>query len=80
MLLCDWRRRAAHHVSSSVVLREGDEVADRVGATEERAETVEAEGQASVRRCAILEGAHQEAELFLCLLVSEAEGMEHLVL
>ena len=80
LLLGNRGRRAAHHVATGVVLREGDEVADAVGATEERAETVEAEGQTSVRRCAVLEGTHQEAELLLRLLVGEAEGVEHLVL
>ena len=33
-----------------------------------------------MRRCTILEGTHQEAELLLCLLVREAQGVEHLVL
>ena len=80
LLLGNRRGRAAHHIAASVVLREGNEVADAVGATEKRAETVEAEGQTSVRRCSVLEGTHQEAELLLSLLVSEAEGVEHLVL
>ena len=80
LLLGNRRRRAAHHIAAGVVLREGDEVANAVGATEERAETVEAEGQTSVRRCTVLKGTHQEAELLLRLFVGEAEGVEHLVL
>ena len=33
-----------------------------------------------MRRSTILEGTHQEAELLLCFLVGEAQGVEHLVL
>ena len=80
-LLLRYRRgRAAHHVAAGVVLREGDEVADAVGTAEQGAETVETESQTSVRRCAVLEGTHQEAELLLSLFVGEAKGVEHLVL
>ena len=33
-----------------------------------------------MRGCAILEGIHQESELFLCLLGSEAENLKNLLL
>ena len=80
LLLSNRGGRAAHHVAAGVVLWEGNEVADAVGTAEERAETVETEGQTSVWWCAVLESSHQETELLLCRLVGEAEGVEHLVL
>ena len=74
------RRGLCHDVTAAVILREGDEVADTILAAEQSAKAVEAEGEACVRRCAVLEGVHKESELFLGLLVSEAEGLEHLLL
>ena len=52
----DGSRRVQHHVAGRVVLREGDEVADGVGIAEHGAHTVETEGEATVRRSAVLEG------------------------
>ncbi len=80
LFLADGRRGLAHDIAAAVVLGEGNEVADGVGAAEERAETVEAEGKTGVGRCAVGEGIHKEAELRLCLFVGESQRMEHLVL
>ena len=44
-------------------LREGDHVADRLGAGHQRDEAVEAERDAAVRRRAVLQRVEQEAEL-----------------
>ena len=80
LFLADGRRRLAHHIATRVVLRESNEVANRVGTGKDRAQAVEAEGQTGVWRCAVGEGIHQEAELGSGALVGEAEGVEHLVL
>lgn len=76
--LVEPRRGVEHHVAAGVVLREGDVVADRVRAAEERAEPVETEGQTSVRGRTELEGVHQEAELLLRPLGREAQALEDL--
>ena len=72
----DGRRCIEHHVAAGIVLRESDVVADRLRAAEQRAQTVEPEGQAAVRRRAVLEGVHQETELLLRLLGREAQARE----
>ena len=41
---------------------------------------VQTEGEATVRRSAVLEGVHEEAELFLHLFFGETEQAEHLLL
>ena len=75
--IVDNRRSLSHNVSSHIVLRECDVVADGLLAAEQRAEPVESESQSSVRRSSELEGVHQEAETVFCLLVSESQDLEH---
>ena len=78
--LVDVARGVEHHVAAGVVLREGDVVADRLRAAEQRAQTVETERKAAVRGRSVLEGVHQEAEALLRLLGREAQQFEHLLL
>ena len=70
--LVDAARCVEHHVAAGVVLREGDVVADRIRAAEQRTQPVEAEGETAVRGRAELEGVHQEAEAHLSLFGREA--------
>ena len=70
--LVDVARGVEHHVAAGVVLREGDVVADRLRAAEQRTQPVEAEGETAVRGRAELEGVHQEAEAHLSLFGREA--------
>ena len=51
--LVDAARGVEHHIAARIVLREGDVIADRVRAAEERAQAVEAERKAPVGRCAV---------------------------
>ena len=76
--LVDVARGVEHHVAAGVVLREGDLVAHRLRAAEQRAQTVETERKAAVRGRAVLEGVHQEAETLLRLFRREAQQLEHL--
>ena len=76
----DGGRTARHDVATTVVLGEGNEVADAVGTTKEGAETVETEGETGMWRRTIGKGVHQEAELGSSALVGKAQGVEHLVL
>ena len=76
--LVDVARGVEHHVAAGVVLREGDVVADRLRAAEQRAQTVETERKAAVRGRSVLEGVHQEAETLLRLFRREAQQLEHL--
>eukprot|EP00611_Tribonema_gayanum_P017022 TRINITY_DN29547_c0_g1_i1.p1 TRINITY_DN29547_c0_g1~~TRINITY_DN29547_c0_g1_i1.p1 ORF type:complete len:231 (+),score=68.92 TRINITY_DN29547_c0_g1_i1:70-693(+) len=61
-------------------LREGDHIADRVGLGHQRDQTVEPEGQATVRRRTVLQRIEQEAELELRLVRADLERVEHLAL
>ena len=63
LLRGDRRRGAGQRVAAGGRLREGHDLADGVGAGEHRGEPVEPEGDAAVRRRAVLEGLEQEAEL-----------------
>lgn len=76
----EFARGVEHDVTSAVVLREGDAVADGVELGEDAHEAVETESKAGVRRSAILEGVDEEAELDHGLLRCESEDAEHLLL
>src|SRR6516225_462340 len=59
LLLVDEARGAGEQVLRALRLREGDDVADRLGARHHRDDAVEAEREAAVRRCAVLERVEQ---------------------
>ena len=71
LLLCYRSRAATHDIASTVVLREGYEVANAVGTAKEGAETVEAESQSGMWRGTIGESIHQETELLGSFLVGK---------
>ena len=58
-------RSIEHNISSGIVLRESDTVADRIQTGEQRHETILAISQTSMRRRSVLERIHQETELLL---------------
>ena len=76
--LVDRRRRAGQRVGAGGGLREGDHVADRVGAGEPLDDPVEPVGDAAVRRGAVAERLEQEAEARLGLLGVDPERGEDL--
>src|SRR6478752_2117990 len=76
----DRRRRSGQRVVTATGLREGDDVADRVGVREERDDAVPAEGDAAVRRGAEGEGIEEEAELLLRLVVGDPHHREDALL
>ena len=78
--LVDRRRRAGQRVGAGGGLREGDHVADRVGAGEALDDAVEAVGDAAVRRRAVAQRLEQEAEARLGFLRVDAERGEDLAL
>ena len=55
------------------VFGKGDHVADRLGARHQRDDAVEAEGDAAVRRRAVLQRVEQEAELLPRFLGPDVE-------
>ena len=55
-------RSIEHNISSRIVLRESDTVADRIQTGEQRHETIQAISQTSMRRRSVLERIHQETE------------------
>ena len=63
-------------VEAAAGLRERDDLADRVGAGQQRDDPVPAERDAAVRRGAVLERVEQEAELLLRLVLAEAHHRE----
>ena len=69
-----------HEVAAGLRLREGDDVADVVGAHDVHHEPVETERDAAVRRGAVLESPEQEAELGLRLVGAEPDQFEDLLL
>ena len=73
-------RSAGQRITTAASLREGDDVADRVGASQDGCGTIPTESDASMRRSAVLEGFKQEAELVGSLFRSDAEHIEHTIL
>ena len=69
-----------HHVRSALRLGERDDVADRAALRHEHDEAIETESDAAVRRCAVLEGVHHEAELLTRLFLREPDGLEDFLL
>ena len=63
-------RGLGQRVETAAGLREGDDVADRVGLRQQGDDAVPAESDAAVRRGTELEGVQQEAELLLGLLLA----------
>ena len=74
--LVDRGRGAGQRVGAGGGLREGDHVADRVGAGEALDDAVEAVGDAAVRRRAVAQRLEQEAEARLGLLGVDPERGE----
>ena len=73
----DRRRRTGHQALRGGGLGERDDVADRFGAGHQRGDAVDAEGDAAVRRRAVLQRVEQEAELGFGLFRADAEQLEH---
>src|ERR1700752_3201064 len=65
LLVIDRARRMREQVLRALGLGEGDHVADRIGLGHQRHQAIQAEGQAAMRRGAVLERVEQEAELGL---------------
>ena len=70
----------AHDIGSTLVLREGDDIADRFPLGHQHHQTVKAEGQTTVGRRAILESVHHEAKLGVSLFLGQAQSLEDLLL
>src|SRR5205809_3999272 len=68
LLLSHRRRRLDQQILCALRLRESDHVADLLDAGHQRDEPVEAEGDAAVRRRAVLQRFEQKAELLPLLL------------
>ena len=73
----DRRRGTGQRVETTAALRERDDLAQRVRPGQQHADPVPAEGDAAVRRRAVLERLQQEAELVPGLLLGDAEHLEH---
>ena len=67
-----------HEVDGAGGLGEGDDLAQAGGAGQDHDDAVEAEGDAAVRRRAVLQGVEEEAETFVGLFVRHAERAEDL--
>src|SRR6187402_1605516 len=72
------RRRVAHQVDRLRRLRERNDFSNRGFTCQQRADAIEAERQAAVRRRAVLERFEEEAEAILRVLVRHAQQPEHL--
>ena len=71
------RRSVYHDIAALVVLRERYVITDCFLASEQGADPVETERKAPVRRCAELEGVHDETELVFRIFLAETENLEH---
>src|SRR5207253_5788513 len=69
-------RRVHQQVLRALRLRERDHIADRIDAGHQRDQPIEPEGDAAMRRGAVLEGLEQEAELGARLVLRDAERLE----
>jgi hypothetical protein len=79
LLLVHRRRRLGQQALGALGLGEGDHVADRLGAGHQRDDAVQAEGQAAVRRRAVLQRVEQEAELGLRFFGRDLERVNTLL-
>src|SRR3989441_4213329 len=73
-------RRLGEETDRALRLREGDPLANRVGARQQHDQAVEAEGDPAVRWCAEGERLQQEAEARVRLALRHAEEREHALL
>ena len=80
LFVVNFRRSIGHNVTSTLRLREGDYVTDGSALSHDHNQTVKTESQAAMRRRAVLEGIHHEAELGMCFFLREAQGFEYLFL
>src|SRR5688572_28255575 len=77
LLFIDRAGRLHQQVLRTLGLREGDDIADRLGPGHQRHQAVQAEGDAAVRRRAELQVVEQEAELGARLLLRNAQRLEY---
>ncbi len=80
LLLVHWRGGLGQQALGTLGLGEGDHVADRLGSGHQRDEAVQAEGQTTVWRRAVLQGVEQVAKLGLRVFRRDLERSEHLAL
>ena len=80
LLLVDRARRVGEQVLGALRLRERDHVAQRLGPGHQHDEAVEADGDAAVRRRAVLQRVEQEAELGAAPPLVDLQRPEHLAL
>ncbi|KAG1241167.1 hypothetical protein G6F68_016956 [Rhizopus microsporus] len=73
LLLVHFRRCIGQQILRALRLREGDHVADRFGAGHHRDDAVQAEGDAAVRRRAVLQRIQQVAELLAGFLGADLQ-------
>src|SRR5712675_2259657 len=78
LLLVDRRRSVREQVLRALGLGKGDHVADGFRAGHHRDDAIEAEGDASVRRRAVLQRLEQESELLLRFPRPDGKSPEHL--
>src|ERR1700704_2132653 len=77
LLLVDRRRSVREQVLRTLRLGKGDHVADRLGAGHHRDDAVQAEGDSSVRRRAVLQRLEQKSKLLLGFLRADRKSPEH---
>ena len=78
LLLTDSRRSADQQVLPALRLGESDDVANLIDASHQRHHAIDAEGDAAMRRRAVLQRVEQEAEFLLLILLADAKRLEHL--
>src|SRR5256712_14012110 len=76
LLLVHGRGRVREEVLCALRLGEGDDVADRLGAGHHRDDAVQAEGDAAVRRRAVLQRIEQEPEFLPRLFRADRKRAE----
>src|SRR5579863_2480626 len=74
------RRSVGHQVLRLGRLREGDHFADRLLASEQRYDAIDAEGDAAMRRRSVGQRIEEEAEAAAPLLLAEAQHLEYAIL
>ena len=80
LLISDYRRCLGERIDRTLGLREGDDIADGVEVEHQHDETVKAEGDACMRRSAVLECIKQETEFLLCFFLRDTDGFEYFFL
>jgi hypothetical protein len=70
--------RSSHQIGTALGLWEGDELSNILFSRQQSTQTVDAEGEAAMRRCSVFEGIEKESKTRSSGLLGDSEHLEDL--